>query len=62
MSWVVDILENAPELLQLLRDSGVQLVFTGHLHVQDIAYCQGVYDITTGSLVSYPHPYRVSPG
>lgn len=53
------MLENAPELLQLLRDSGVELVFTGHLHVQDIAYCQGVYDITTGSLVSYPHPYRV---
>lgn len=53
------MLENAPELLQVLRDYGVQLVFTGHLHVQDIAYSQGVYDITTGSLVSYPHPYRV---
>lgn len=53
------MLENAPELLHLLRDSGVQLVFTGHLHVQDIAYWDGVYDITTGSLVSYPHPYRV---
>ncbi len=53
------ILENAQELLQLLREFGVELVFTGHLHVQDIAYCEGVYDITTGSLVSYPHPYRV---
>lgn len=53
------MLENAPELLQLLGNFGVQLVFTGHLHVQDIAYCEGVYDITTGSLVSYPHPYRV---
>ena len=55
------MLENAQVLLQLLRDSGVQLVFTGHLHVQDIAYWEGVYDITTGSLVSYPHPYRVLP-
>ena len=53
------MLENAPELLQVLRDYKVQLVFTGHLHVQDVAYSQGVYDITTGSLVSYPHPYRV---
>lgn len=53
------MLENAPELLQLLRRYGVGLVFTGHLHVQDVAYSQGVYDITTGSLVSYPHPYRV---
>ncbi|MBE9007558.1 metallophosphoesterase [Fortiea sp. LEGE XX443] len=53
------MLDNAPQLLKLLRQYGVKLVFTGHLHVQDIAYSDGVYDITTGSLVSYPHPYRV---
>jgi 3',5'-cyclic AMP phosphodiesterase CpdA len=53
------MLENAPVLLQILEKFGVQLVFTGHLHVQDIACQQGVYDITTGSLVSYPHPYRI---
>ncbi|MBW4562504.1 MAG: metallophosphoesterase [Mojavia pulchra JT2-VF2] len=53
------MLENARELLQLLRRYGVSLVFTGHLHVQDVACSQGIYDITTGSLVSYPHPYRV---
>lgn len=53
------MLQNAPPLLEILRHAGVQLVFTGHLHVQNIAYSQGVYDITTGSLVSYPHPYRL---
>ncbi len=53
------MLENAPQLLQILRQYGVKLVFTGHLHVQDVAYGNGVYDITTGSLVSYPHPYRL---
>lgn len=53
------MLENAPRFLQILKQAGVQLVFTGHLHVQDIAQWQGIYDITTGSLVSYPHPYRV---
>ncbi|MEA5580376.1 metallophosphoesterase [Nodularia harveyana UHCC-0300] len=53
------ILENSAELLDILRRYGVKLVFTGHLHIQDIASSQGVYDITTGSLVSYPHPYRV---
>ncbi|MEH1929562.1 metallophosphoesterase family protein [Nostoc sp.] len=53
------MLANSAELLQLLRRYGVKLVFTGHLHIQDIAYSDGVYDITTGSLVSYPHPYRV---
>jgi predicted MPP superfamily phosphohydrolase len=53
------MLNNAPELLNLLQAAGVQLIFTGHLHVQDIACHQGIYDITTGSLVSYPHPYRI---
>lgn len=53
------MLGNAVQLLQILSNFGVQLVFTGHLHIQDIACSQGVYDITTGSLVSYPHPYRL---
>lgn len=53
------MLENAPALRKILRDAGVNLVFTGHLHVQDVAYDEGIYDITTGSLVSYPHPYRI---
>ncbi|HEY9750614.1 MAG TPA: metallophosphoesterase, partial [Allocoleopsis sp.] len=48
-----------PTLLQILQAAKVQLVFTGHLHVQDIAQHQDIYEITTGSLVSYPHPYRV---
>lgn len=53
------MLDHADQLRQMLRAAGVQLVFTGHLHVQDIATADSVYDITTGSLVSYPHPYRV---
>ncbi|NEO45149.1 MAG: metallophosphoesterase [Moorea sp. SIO4A3] len=53
------ILENGPVLHNILKTSGVNLLFTGHLHVQDIAYQEGVYEITTGSLVSYPHPYRI---
>jgi 3',5'-cyclic AMP phosphodiesterase CpdA len=52
------MLDNAPKLRQILQEAGVNLVFTGHLHVQDVAYKDGIYDITTGSLVSYPHPYR----
>ena len=51
--------KNAPQLLKLLYNTGVQLIFTGHLHVQNIAQHQNLYEITTGSLVSYPHPYRV---
>lgn len=59
------MLENAAALLDILHRAGVQLVFTGHLHVQDVA-CQvdpttgnQLFDITTGSLVSYPHPFRI---
>jgi predicted phosphodiesterase len=53
------MLDNAPELLKILSCAGVNLVFTGHLHVQDVACHKGIYEITTGSLVSYPHPYRI---
>ncbi len=53
------MLDNARELRSMLRKYGVQLVFTGHLHAQNIAGEQGLYDITTGSLVGYPHPYRI---
>jgi 3',5'-cyclic AMP phosphodiesterase CpdA len=53
------MLDNAPDLLGILEDNGVNLLITGHLHVQDIANHRGIYEITTGSLVSYPHPYRV---
>ncbi|MGK7927294.1 MAG: metallophosphoesterase [Spirulina sp.] len=53
------MLDNAPILLEKLRNAGVKLIFSGHLHVQDIAEQSGIYDITTGSTVGYPHPYRV---
>ncbi len=53
------MLKNAPQLLEILDQADVKLVFTGHLHVQDIAQWQNIYEITTGSLVSYPHPYRI---
>ncbi|PSB16601.1 metallophosphoesterase [filamentous cyanobacterium CCP1] len=53
------MLENASTLLEVLNTAEVKLLFTGHLHVQDVARHQSIYEITTGSLVSYPHPYRV---
>jgi len=53
------LLAKDTQLRRSLQEGGVKLVFTGHLHVQDIAECQGLYDITTGSLVTYPHPYRL---
>ncbi len=53
------ILRNASIFRRLLRSTDVRLVFTGHLHIQNIASRGPLYEITTGSLVSYPHPYRI---
>jgi 3',5'-cyclic AMP phosphodiesterase CpdA len=53
------MLDNAAALLHLLQQSGVKLLFTGHLHIQDLAQFQSIYEITTGSLIGYPHPYRL---
>lgn len=46
--------------VKLLRKLGVEVVFTGHFHANDISERGGLYDIETGSLVSYPSPYRLA--
>jgi 3',5'-cyclic AMP phosphodiesterase CpdA len=72
------MLANAPTLIDLLRTHHVKLLFTGHLHVQDVASVplstdvppqhaladakgkgDRLYEVTTGSLVTYPHPFRI---
>ncbi len=53
------MIQNAPKLVAKLQAAKVPVAFTGHLHVQDIAKSDDFYAITTGSLVSYPHPYRL---
>jgi len=53
------MISNAPELVKRLQAAKVPVAFTGHLHVQDIAQAGDFYAVTTGSLVSYPHPYRL---
>lgn len=53
------ITENRAALISRLQAGGVNLLFTGHLHVQDVAQEAEMWEITTGSLVSYPHPYRI---
>jgi 3',5'-cyclic AMP phosphodiesterase CpdA len=50
---------------ELLARHDVHLVFTGHFHAQDITVKrfknpgQFLFDIETGSLVTYPCPYRI---
>jgi len=47
----------------VLADSGMNVVFTGHFHAQDIAKGTGtkgyIYDVETGSTVTAPCPYRI---
>lgn len=45
-------------LARRFAEMGIKVVFTGHLHSQDIAREGNIVDVETGSLVSYPHPIR----
>jgi hypothetical protein len=58
------IIDNFPAVSKLLATYNAHLVFTGHYHAQDITVARWpeakfVFDIETGSLVTYPCPYRV---
>ena len=50
-------------LSQVYADAGMQYIFTGHMHANDIATVtteagNTLYDIETGSVVTYPSPMR----
>jgi 3',5'-cyclic AMP phosphodiesterase CpdA len=58
------LLDNYVELQRMLMKAGVRVVFTGHFHASDIARVDDrlgnhLYDVETGSIVTYPCPYRV---
>jgi 3',5'-cyclic AMP phosphodiesterase CpdA len=57
------LLEGHRAAARLLAGAGVRLVFTGHGHAQDIvrgATAEGpVWDVETGSLVSWPNAWRL---
>lgn len=53
------LVEDWRRVATLLEKAGVEAVFTGHFHAQDVARRGRLHDIETGSLVSYPSPYRL---
>ncbi len=59
------IVDDYAAVSKLLATYNVRLVFTGHYHAQDITVARWpeakkfVFDIETGSLVTYPSPYRI---
>jgi 3',5'-cyclic AMP phosphodiesterase CpdA len=57
------LLDDYPQIGNMLARFGVPVIFSGHYHAQDVAltrYEDGsvLYDVETGSLVSYPVVYR----
>ncbi|MBR2146780.1 MAG: metallophosphoesterase [Muribaculaceae bacterium] len=54
------IASNHDEVAQVLRDGGVKVVFTGHLHITDAATEDGITDVSTGSASTYPIAMRTA--
>ena len=57
------LVDNWEEVREAYADAGVSYVFTGHMHANDIASYTSkkgntLYDIETGSLVTYPSLFR----
>jgi Predicted phosphohydrolases len=57
------LVANYSDVASKLADLGISVVFTGHLHSQDISAFTSpsgnkIYDIETGSIVTYPVPIR----
>ena len=50
-------LNNNQELLDVYKEYGVKINFSGHLHIQSIKNQDGIYDIASGSLVDYGNRY-----
>jgi len=56
--------ENGTEVQKAFMKAGLTTIFTGHFHAMDIARADDksgnhLYDIETGSLVTYPCSYRI---
>ncbi len=59
-----DAVDKTFKLGDVLAEAGVKYIFTGHSHNQDIAAYEAangsvLYEVVTGSLTTYPVPYRV---
>lgn len=57
------VLKNNLQVLKILSKYNVNLIFTGHFHANDISRKKinnkFIFDIETGSPVTFPSPYRI---
>ena len=58
------VIDNWKQANKLFAKYNIEAVFTGHTHAHDVIAekhkRRTVYDISTGSTVSYPNPYRIA--
>ncbi len=50
------VIDNTDVVMQALKDQGVEVVLTGHIHIQDLVQDEatGIHDLTTTSMSVYP--------
>ena len=58
------LLDNWKEVAENFANAGMNMVFTGHFHTQDVSMHLSllgniIYDVQTGSLITFPNPYRI---
>lgn len=56
------LINDYKEVCEVFARAGLEFIFTGHAHMQDISMRSiegnNIYDIQTGSAITYPCPYR----
>lgn len=52
-------ISNANELIELFKQYGVKINFSGHLHIQNIQEQDGLFDIASGGLLDYGNRYGI---
>jgi len=62
--WLKEVLiTNHEEVAKELSSKGLNIIFTGHYHAQDISKAEidgnFIYDVETGSTITWPCPYRI---
>ncbi len=58
------MVDNFRDVQEKFIDYGIHVLFTGHFHSSDISMVEGpdgncFYEVETGSIVTYPSPYRI---
>ncbi|MCP4088680.1 MAG: metallophosphoesterase, partial [Gammaproteobacteria bacterium] len=57
------VVEDWQNISETLAKAGLNLIFTGHYHAQDVVSktweTASLFDVETGSLSTYPNPYRM---